>query len=112
MRAGLLRISLTTACRSTISQAKADNVATMSSPAATANTNTASHDEEPSRARVVSNLPPVQQVRTNHLGYDLGSGSGSGTHHFQIFAKVSGARTGSTRPARCAPRLSSVLRGS
>jgi len=63
----------------------------MSSPAATANTNTASHDEEPSRARVVSNLPPVQQVRTNHLGYDLGSGSGSGTHHFQIFAKVNGA---------------------
>jgi len=63
----------------------------MSSPAATANTNTASHDEEPSRPRVVSNLPPVQQVRTNHLGYDLGSGSGSGTHHFQIFAKVNGA---------------------
>ena len=40
---------------------------------------------------MVSNPPPVQQVRTNHLGYDLGSGSGSATHHFQIFAKVNGA---------------------
>ena len=47
-------------------------------------TKTAGHAEK---------LTRLQQVRTNNLGCDLSSGSGSAMPLFQIFAKLDGATT-------------------
>ena len=41
--------------------------------------------------QVQQQLSTAQQVRTNHLGRDLGAGSGSATSNFQILVKLNGA---------------------
>ena len=68
------------------SQAEANNADTMSTPKAIAR-----QCEIQTHPRVVSELPPVQQVFTSHLSTDLVSGSRPTTPNFQIFAKLNGA---------------------